>query len=336
MRRLIDHLTHAHTVHRENGERGAVAVITALSLVVLLGFAAITIDVGMMYEERAQLQGGADAASLAIAQQCGAGGACTSEATAPLAQQYATSNTRDGAARVDAPIITGNSVSVTTRTLEKNGTGSLALAFAPVLGIKNPEIMATATATWFTPKKGPAVLPIVFSHCDFHLSAAPQLLQMHSGKNNETSYPGGCKYMGNSSSGTNLPGGFGHIKGPADQCTTTVDIGQRASSNTGNSMPGLCEKVLKDHIGKTVLLPVYRDLGGNGNSAWYEIDGWVAFKLLGYRFPSMEANTSAYPHLDCPSSCTGIIGQFERFATLDQAFTSGGPDYGASVVGLTG
>lgn len=336
MRGLIHRLGRSAERHRAENERGAIAVITALTLVVLLGFAAIAIDVGMMYEERAQLQSGADAAALAVAQQCGTGGVCTAEGTAPTAQQYASSNARDGSARVDAPTIVGNTVKITTRTLEGSGAGTLALSFAPFLGIDDPEVAAAATATWITPKKGPAVLPIVFSHCDFHLGSGPQVLQMHSGKNNEASYAGGCKYMGNSSSGTNLPGGFGVIQNPPGQCTTTVDIGQRASSNTGNSLTGLCASVLEEHIGKTVLLPVYRDLDGNGNSAWYEIDGWVAFKLLGYRFPGMEKNNGLYSGATCTSPCTGIIGQFERFATLDQAFTSGGPNYGASVVGLTG
>ncbi|WP_336649825.1 pilus assembly protein TadG-related protein [Kocuria rosea] len=336
MRRLSDHLADACAVHRENGERGAVAVLTALCLVVLLGFAAIAIDVGRMYEERAQLQSGADAAALAIAQQCGAGGVCTPEGATSMAQQYAASNARDGVAHADVPAIVSNTVKVTTRTKEASGAGTLALSFAPVLGIADPKVAATATATWITPKKGPAVLPIVFSHCDFHLGSGVQLLEMHSGKNNETSYAGGCKYMGNSSSGTNLPGGFGIIQHPSGKCTTTVDTGQKASSDTGNSLPGVCEAVIKEHIGKTVLLPVYRDLGGSGNNAWYEIDGWVAFKLLGYRFPGLEKDNESYTGATCLSPCTGIIGQFERFATLDQAFTGGGPNYGASVVGLTG
>ena len=48
MRRLTGHLAKARLIHRTNGERGAVAVITAVSLVVLLLAAAIAIDVGLM------------------------------------------------------------------------------------------------------------------------------------------------------------------------------------------------------------------------------------------------------------------------------------------------
>ena len=45
--------------------RGVVAVFALVMLVVLLGFAALTIDVGAMYNTRADLQHAADAAALA-------------------------------------------------------------------------------------------------------------------------------------------------------------------------------------------------------------------------------------------------------------------------------
>lgn len=47
--------------------RGAVAVFTAISMVVLIGFAALTIDVGYMYSVRLDLQNAADAAALSAA-----------------------------------------------------------------------------------------------------------------------------------------------------------------------------------------------------------------------------------------------------------------------------
>lgn len=56
-----------------DNERGAVAVIVALLMVVLLGFTAMVIDVAAMYWEKAQLRNGVDAAALGIAQQCAAG-----------------------------------------------------------------------------------------------------------------------------------------------------------------------------------------------------------------------------------------------------------------------
>ena len=58
-------------------ERGAAAVLVAFSMVVLLGFAALAVDVGAMYAEKTQLQNGADATALAIAGDCAKGINCT-------------------------------------------------------------------------------------------------------------------------------------------------------------------------------------------------------------------------------------------------------------------
>jgi Flp pilus assembly protein TadG len=49
-------------------DRGAIGVLVGMLLAtgVLLGMAALTVDVGMLYQERAELQNGADAASIAV------------------------------------------------------------------------------------------------------------------------------------------------------------------------------------------------------------------------------------------------------------------------------
>lgn len=53
----------------EHPERGATAILAALLMVVMLGFAGLAIDLGASYAKRTQLQNGADAAALALAQQ---------------------------------------------------------------------------------------------------------------------------------------------------------------------------------------------------------------------------------------------------------------------------
>lgn len=65
---------------RHRGDDGAVAVLVAVLLSggVLLGMAALVIDVGGLYAKREQLQAGADAAAWAVAQNCADDGeACT-------------------------------------------------------------------------------------------------------------------------------------------------------------------------------------------------------------------------------------------------------------------
>ena len=188
MRRLIDHLRRAREVHRANGERGAVAVMTAVALVVLLFFAALAIDVGLMYEERAQLQSSADAAALALAQDCAAGDPCQPDTMLARAEQYATANVRDATVDVDQPVKTGNKVKVAVHSLDSDGAGSLALNFGFVTGREEAAVGATATASWAAPSRGPAILPIIISRCDFNLESGPQLIHMHGkGKNALTS-----------------------------------------------------------------------------------------------------------------------------------------------------
>jgi Flp pilus assembly protein TadG len=74
-------------------ERGAVAVIVALLLgTVLLGLGAVVIDVGQLYQERAELQNGADAGALAVAKSCATGGVCTASGALTTAGTYANEN----------------------------------------------------------------------------------------------------------------------------------------------------------------------------------------------------------------------------------------------------
>ena len=54
--------------HRSRGQRGQMMLVTAISLVVVLGFAAMAIDVGLAYRDRRDLQNDVDAAALAGSQ----------------------------------------------------------------------------------------------------------------------------------------------------------------------------------------------------------------------------------------------------------------------------
>ncbi len=56
------------TKTHETGEKGQMLVIFAVLVVVLLGFVAMTIDVGMAFVEKRHLQNAVDAAALAAAQ----------------------------------------------------------------------------------------------------------------------------------------------------------------------------------------------------------------------------------------------------------------------------
>lgn len=51
-------------------ERGAVAVFVTVVAAVLLGVLGLAVDAGALYQERKELRNGADAAALAIAEDC--------------------------------------------------------------------------------------------------------------------------------------------------------------------------------------------------------------------------------------------------------------------------
>ena len=62
---------HHQFIHRLKDQRGATAVIVAIMLVVLIGFAAFAVDIGYLYATKNELQNIADAAALAGAGELG-------------------------------------------------------------------------------------------------------------------------------------------------------------------------------------------------------------------------------------------------------------------------
>lgn len=345
MRRLNTHLQNFQMVHRANGEHGAIAVITALSLVVLLGFAAIAIDVGMMYEERAQLQNGADSAALAVAQNCIEVPLSCSSAASEIAGVIARDNTRDGLSDVASlNFPASNSVRVQTQADDgKAGAGRLALSFAPLLGVQDTAVSADATVSWGGPGTGPATLPIAVSHCQtvnaFKLSGTKIVLDI-TGK---SPLPG-CTHQGKE-----VSGGFGWFRQGADaKCGEKLSYEKVVFSEPGNDFADSCDDVLRGLLNKTIdstlLLPVYDRTEGNGNNATYHIAGWIAFEILGWNFGGNaplsnvdKTNIRQYANEKlCTGDCRGLIGTFVRYASIDELYTDNGPlTYGAAVVKLT-
>jgi Flp pilus assembly protein TadG len=93
---------------RLRGERGAAAVLFALVLVPMLGFTAIAVDIGSVYAERSRLQTAADAAALAVAQDCARGNCGDMQATADA---MVTANDPD--VTTAPPVLSNSPLSVT-------------------------------------------------------------------------------------------------------------------------------------------------------------------------------------------------------------------------------
>ena len=105
------------TEHRQN-DRGATAIVISICMVVLMLFAAWVIDGSALYQERRELQNGADAAALAIARDC-VEGACGD--VYGTADTFVDANAGDGDSRIPGGGITfpdANSVRVVVRTAD--------------------------------------------------------------------------------------------------------------------------------------------------------------------------------------------------------------------------
>jgi Flp pilus assembly protein TadG len=100
MRELIFRLARPMMRLLGRDERGAIGVLVGVLIGggVLLGMGALAIDVGQLYQNRAELQNGADAGALAVADSCALGSCSTG-----IANQYATGN---------ASRLTGNNAGV--------------------------------------------------------------------------------------------------------------------------------------------------------------------------------------------------------------------------------
>lgn len=312
---------------QRESERGAIAVLVALLLVVLLGFAAVAVDIGLIAWTRTQLQTGADAAALAIAQDCAKSGTTACQSTAPSkAQTLTAANIANGNAAADTPVFPAPAtVTVHVSARDKTGPG-LQLGFAQVLGIPRTDVDATATAAWGSPYAGTASIPLAFSECQFNLTGTPQLLQ----------YAGGPTCSSSSNSGHTIPGGFGWLKPDTGVCRVAISLAHATiTSKPGKPTPQECSSSdFMALIGQTVLLPVFDDAGSQGANGWFHIKGFAAFQLTGYNFPGKSYNNNQGAQ-SCTGNCAGVIGQFVRFVSLDNAFTPGGPDLGAELVRLT-
>lgn len=304
-------------------ERGAVAVTVALLMTVLLGFAALAIDVAAMYADKQQLQTGADAAALAIVQDCAVGKACDDATIDTVAGKLAVANKNDGAATADATRhATLPKVTVEAQTERDHW-------FAGIFGTDSSTIGARSTVGWGAPTGGTAVLPLAFSLCDFKAQTGGGLPSGTTPRTIFFTKSSGTSCTG--PSGNVVPGGFGWLK-PTTGCSAVSKIGDTLYSDTGENVPSTCLTTDFAKVqNQTVLLPIFDATGDSGSSAWYRLWGYAAFKVTGYHFVGQ---------FDWNEPCKGdsrcVRGYFTTFVDTSDAFKYGvtAPDLGAYVARL--
>lgn len=274
---------------RVRDERGQAIVLTVLSLAVLLGMAALVLDVGAWFHQKRHLQATADAAALAGAQMLpdSPGGA--------LAE--ALSNAGKNGGGVAGADVTISSSRATNDTIGVRAHKSNNGMFSRVLGVVNVNIAATAKARVGAPAQALHVAPMVVS-CNHDLikncnngNAPPQF-----GKKTTLNYdpmgaPGAFGML-------NLDGANGTVGSSKEGEWILHGFDKYLGLGMYDSDPGAkfssqnIRGALDLRIGTVLLFPVFRTLTGTGSNAKYEIIGWIGFRLESYTVAGNNAMLS--------------------------------------------
>ena len=352
-------------------DRGAVAIIVALLLGsgVLLGMGALVVDVGQIYQERAELQNGADAAALAVAKSC-ALGTCDPAVAATAADGNASGLTGDteGVSQVcgsgdlgpcpagdgsitdclPQPDAGTNFAEVYTITKLPDGSTLLPPVFAATLpgnaGYHGTTVHACAQAEWGAPGSA-TTLGLTISACTWDQATQqgasfaqeppypPDQEPASSADQVLTLGPGSGSGCATEPAGADGPGTFGWIAGARDDCTEFISgsFPERGSGDTPMSCADALQYAQQNEIPE--LVPIY--VAAQGNE--YTLRGFAYFVITGYSFPDvgMLAPDWLNPANSCSATQYCLTGYFVQGVIPDTGTVSG-TYLGASVVDLTG
>jgi Flp pilus assembly protein TadG len=350
-------------------ERGVVGVLVGLLIgTVLLGLGALVIDVGQLYQERAQLQNGADAAATGVAKSCVLG-TCTNSSALSTALTYADENAQDGVAAVPqvcgsgalgtcltsagtmtdcpaAPASGTNYVDVHTATATSGGGTVVTPVFAKALlgngSYTGTQVLACSQAQW----GGPTALNTIafaISACDWDAAtslgavfASPPPAVPPASYDRVLQVHGsagaGCS---TEPSGSDAPGNFGWTN-DAGGCTIAVS-GSTFGGDPGASASGACKAALAtDQATKSVVdIAIYTKITGTGAGSVYTLKGFAAFVVTGYHLPGASASDWLEPSNDCSGTNKCINGYFTQ-DIIPYTGSMSSTYLGAAVIRITG
>jgi hypothetical protein len=343
---------------RLTDERGSVSVIVTMLLItgVMLGMAALVVDGGRLYVERAELQRAADAAVLALAQECASNSArCTDEA---LASAFANANAEDQAHAIAIICGTGGPglqecmdettqslctikgkrhVAVRTSTLSLDGSNLVAPVFGRVLmgdGYDGTTVGACSVAAWGVPGNFDLRIGLAINaNCWEALPlAAPGPYDaaglLTAAQTSEMSIR--LQFGGVTDpvcAGT--PGGFSLIDQQSEapyECQPIIRSGDLVTVLTRVTIGQACSDYLVAARGTVVPIAIYdpgftEDTGTR--TAQLRVKGFAAFYVSGFRIPGSETMQGANPVLP-GNTCTGsdrfcLYGWFTYKALISPA-----------------
>jgi hypothetical protein len=270
-------------------ERGQAIVLMTLSLVVIMGMAALVLDVGNWYHTKRRLQGTADAAALAGAQLL----PNDSSGAQSQALTYADKNGGDVAAgniTVSSTVLPNDTISVRARRTDPG-------IFSGILGIASADIDARAKARVGPPTKARYVAPMVVdcahplihncngdSSPDFFANTTMDYDPMGAPGAYGMLNLGGDQNPGSSEEADWILHGFDKYLGLGNYRS---DPGAKFSSSN-------IQDALHDRMGTVLLFPVFKVLDGTGQNAVYEIIGWIGFHLTAYEVHGNNATLHGY------------------------------------------
>jgi hypothetical protein len=327
------------------GEGGAVAVLVALLIGggVLLGMGALVIDVGRIYQERAELQNGADAAAIGVAKSC-ALGACNPA----VAVGYADGNASRLTGRTEGvPLVCGsgdmgacppstgamidcpqpppagtNYVDVHTATQLPDGSTLLPPVFAATLpgnsGYRGTDVHACAQAEWGPPTSATTVA-VAISACTWDQATQqgasfpatppypPNQPPAPSADQVLTLNPGNGHGCAAGPAGADGPGTFGWVAHTRGNCTVAI-----SGSFAGRTQPWTsfsCAQMLQNaqQNQTPIRVPVYVAANGPPGNLTYTLLGFADFVVTGYNLPGFGDDPPFYEPdwLDPANGCQG-------------------------------
>jgi Flp pilus assembly protein TadG len=281
-------------LRRLNDQRGQTFVLTAIAMVMICGMAALVLDVGHWFRDKRRLQGTADAAALAGAQQLpGAPGQAKT-----MARDYANKNGGDVSASdivVSSTYISNDTIAVAAK---RNDPG----IFSRVIGVGNTDISARAKARVGNPISVLHVAPMVV-RCNHPLiqncnnnGNLPQFNVPTTLDYDPMGAPGAFGML-NLNKGGGTPGSSEEadwiLKGYDAWLDVNKDYlsdpGAKFSSNEVQS--ALDSRMANDPV---LMFPVYQRLTGTGQNAKYFIIGWIGFHLTSYVIHGNNATLTGY------------------------------------------
>ncbi|MGN6681215.1 MAG: pilus assembly protein TadG-related protein, partial [Streptosporangiaceae bacterium] len=347
MRNLIASLTHRITRQVRRDERGAIGVIVAtlIGFGVLTGMGAMVVDVGQLYQERAELQNGSDAAALGVAKTC-ALGVCDPTVARTYADANASALTGGSAgvslvcgSGIGLPACPGGSGTLTscpppttinyadvfTSTQTASGSTLLPPVFARTLlgnsGYRGANVLACSQAAWGAPSSA-TVTALTIPACEWDQATQqgtafappppypPSPFPSSSADQALTFNVGGNGGAGCATepAGADGPGTISMVNHARGNCHAAVGPPTFAG-RTRTTFSFSCELILQaaQQNQTPLLMPIYVSASGGFN---FTLQGFAEFVVTGYNLPGFFASDWRNPANDCSGTNYCVNGYF--------------------------